>query len=155
MAGNASSDAGVPSVVGYPIPAVAASPPGGVPDVAVVAVVDVRKFRVGPDTYSYDYTLVPGISHGGRPTYRCARGRDNEPGTLWMYFDVALEVWTAVIVVGHVDTATDIVNGGALALRAAVAGDDVRQPGMHQWACYDSRRSTWWPASAFRTTSLS
>ncbi len=95
---------------------------------------------------------MPDVEHGGYPIYMCARGRDDEPGTLYLYLDAG--TWTAVQVIGTVVSAADIVGRGLPALRAATADEDVREPGRHLWACHDNRTSTWWPPSLFITKTL-
>ena len=109
-------------------------------------------FRIGPYQHEFEYTSVQGWQHDGFPIYECCRGRDGMVGRLYLYCDAG--TWAAVQIDIPVAAAGDVVGLGAPAFRAAVAGEDVRQPGWHSWICYDSPTATWWPPSPFMTTTL-
>ena len=113
------------------------------------------RFRIGPDRHGYDYEPLVGVEVGGFPVYRCARRRDDDDNLLHLYFDEGSSRWHAVSVAGAVVSRNDwLVFLKRPAFRAAVAHEDVRQPGDHLWESWDAERQTWWPASPFRTLAL-
>ena len=118
---------------------------------AIVPVAPVR-FRIGPERHRYVYEEYHGITVGDRPVYRCAKGRDDDPNLLYLYWSQQRDAWQAVSVANPTPSAQDI-QGGADAFRAE-QGVDVRQPGVHRWQCYDNDRGQWWPSSPFDTTAL-
>ena len=109
-------------------------------------------FRVGPESHGYDYAATT-VTWNGYPMYQCRRGRDSEPGLLFLLFTGAR--WEA----GQVASGPAAASAAEVAQRMQPAfrgpiGVDVRVPGQHFWECYDSRRGAWWPPSSFRTTAL-
>ena len=118
---------------------------------AIVPVAPVR-FRIGPERHRYVYEEYHGITVGDRPVYRCAKGRDDDPKLLYLYWSQQRDAWQAVSVANPTPSAQDI-QGGADAFRAD-PGVDVRQPGRHQWQCYDNAKDQRWPSSPFDTTEL-
>ena len=129
-----------PVVIGYPIMTNA------------IALMSPSSFRIGPDKYQYDYTVLPGFSVGGRPVYRCCRGRDSSSAALHLYYNESLSAWVAEGFQHEVANAMDIERGGEPAFRAVDA--DVISEGSHEWQRYDGRTGGWSPPSSFLTKHL-
>lgn len=110
-------------------------------------------FRIGPESHGYDYRATT-ASWNGFPMYQCRRGRDSEPGLLFLLFTGTR--WEAGQVARGPPAATsaaEVFDRMQPAFRGPV-GEDIRVPGWHFWECYDPRRGEWWPASSFSTTAL-
>ena len=129
----------IPVVIGYPIMTNA------------IALVSPSSLRIGPDEYQYDYKILPDMSVGGRPVYRCCRGRDSSSATLYLYYNESSSVWVAEGF-QEVTNAMDIERGGEPAFRA-VDGDVISE-GLHAWQRYDSRSCDWSAPSNFWTKYL-
>ena len=116
-----------------------------------ISLMSPSSFRIGPDKYQYDYTVLLGFSVGGRPVYRCCRGRDSSSAALYLYYNESFSVWVAEGF-QEVTNALDIERGGEPAFRA-VDGDVISE-GSHEWQRYDSRIGGWSAPSSFLTKHL-
>ena len=119
---------------------------------AIVPSGTARRFRIGPEHYGYNYKEYPGTTVNGSPVYQCEKGRDGDPKLLYLHYSQLEGSWLAVSVATATPSDQDIL-GGAPAFRAQ-PGVDVREPGKHQWCCYDNASSSWWSPSPFVTTAL-
>ena len=95
---------------------------------------------------------MPGETHNEHAVYQCTRGRDIEPGLLYMIYEDGS--WRARQINTPVATAAHVQGAGYVAFRAATAGDDVIADGQHMWECYNNDSGTFWPPSRFMTTGL-
>ena len=113
-----------------------------------------RWFQVGPDGYLYTYKLLKGVNICDRPVYECARGRDNDTGTLILFFDGKRAKWHATsmpcAVTGDISHGV-IEETGTKAFRAEGEDEDVRVLGYHSWQCWDKMKEDWGVASKFWT----
>ena len=112
------------------------------------------RFRIGPRHYAYVYTATS-LTVNGKPAYRCTRGRDEQPGKLYLVYQTHPGPhWQAVQVAGTPPTTGDaILRRGSPAFRSAF-GADVRQQGSHTWQCWNDQDNSWWPGSDFHTQPL-
>ena len=126
-----------------------------VPDTGAIVAVDMpnHRFRVGKQTHQYNYEVLPGITSGDLPVFKCSRGRDDALGKLYLYFDPDTQCWHAKNVVGDVTSVRDIESHGQPAFRAT-PNDNVLQEGPHQWQCFDVSKQEWWEPMSFQTTFL-
>ena len=108
-------------------------------------------FQIGPDHYGYVYEMTR-MQVDGKPVYKCQRGRDNDPGHLFLYYDAELRIWQALQMRNDPTSSVELVQWGTPAFKSVDPGDDIRVPGKHNWQAYDATTHRWWEASAFRTT---
>ena len=112
---------------------------------------DDAAFRIGPPSYGYVYMTTTATWHG-YPLYQCRRGRDAEPGVLFLLYTGTR--WEAGQFAWPIPgSAAEVAERMQSAFRGPV-GEDIRAPGPHLWECFHSRTGTWWPATSFRTTQL-
>ena len=119
---------------------------------AIVPLGTARRFRIGPEHHGYNYKEYPGITVNGSPVYQCEKGRDGDPNLLYLHYSQQTGSWLAVSVAAAAPSEQDIL-AGAPAFRAQ-QDVDVREPGFHNWCCYNNAASDWYSASPFLTTAL-
>ena len=151
--------AGVPreSLPPPPPPSLSSSSPARMTNVQPPASWPPQRFRIGPDRYKYDYSLLPGVSHLNNPVYKCERGRDAMPGHLYLYAangNWAADYWVAgQLAVPIMDQSDWVQHFLSLDEQFRSVGE-VRTAGSHQWECKDTDTGNWWPASSFQTRLL-
>ena len=105
-------------------------------------------FQIGPDKYAYVYEETQGQCCG-KPVYQCTRGRDWDPGYLYLVWNPPR--WEARQVVGTPCKHFQAVLLPSTRAFRATENDDVRTAGFHIWQCWDKRSQTWGQEFPFLT----